>query len=156
MLGLLIGIPCSQADSGGLFEAMVGTWIGKGECIQHNSGRRIRIEARAISTLQGPRLISHNEITETPESGPSKSYVRDYWIQPTTVPGGFELGQNNLVTSQGRFEDGTLEVEQTFGGASGLVIRSRTQFNNHESVYLETTWHGERELARTSIRYVRN
>ena len=48
-----------------------------------------------------------------------------------------------------------LEVTQTLGGNPPYVIRSHTQFNAQESIYQETVWLGEQELAQTEIRYRR-
>lgn len=155
-LCLLFSTPIARAGAEGLFEQMVGIWAGQGERVQLMSGRRVRIEARAVAVIQGARLVSHNEISEFPESGPARHYFRDYWIQSSpSETGGFELGQNNQVTSQGRYVDGILYVEQELGGIPTYVIRSRTKFDVQESLYQETVWHGEQELARTSIRYRR-
>lgn len=156
MLCLRVGNARAEADFGSLFEKMSGNWSGIGERVQLISGRRIRIEARATANQQDQRLVSHNEIIETSESGLARHYVRNYWIRPAAASGGFELGQNEQVTSQGRFDGGILEVEQILGGTPALVIRSRTQFDNRESLYQETTWHGDQELSRTIIRYVRD
>jgi hypothetical protein len=144
-LGLAFGsamfasVAAQAKDSGGLFERMAGTWVGEGERVLVVSGKRVRIEARVEAAEEADnRLASHNEITETSESGQVKRYVRDYWVQPS-IQGHrhYEFGRNDQVTSQGRFEDGILEVRQELGD---WVILSRTQFTSQESIYQETVW----------------
>ncbi len=137
---------------------MQGAWSGEGERVQTASGHTTRIETHTVATLQGDKLLSHNEITETDMSAQSRTYERDYWVRADAAHAGFyELGVDDKVTSQGRFDGGILEVEQKLGGDGDgeLVIRSRTQFDAQGSLYEEHLWYGERELSRTRIRYHR-
>ncbi len=136
---------------------MAGTWKGEGERVQSISGRHIRIQTHTVATMQGDKLLSHNEITETdPTTQQSKTYGRDYWIRPNASrPGAYDFGVQADVTSQGRFDGGILEVEQNLGGDPAYVVRSRTQFDAQGSTYEETDWSGDRQLSRTRIRYSR-
>ena len=148
-----------QARAGDLLlDRMLGTWVGEGERVQNVSGHHIRIQTHTAATMQGDKLFSHNEITETDQSAQTKTYVRDYWVRPNSAQAGlYDFGADDKVTSQGHFDGGILEVEQTLGGAgaNAFVIRSRTQFDAQGSLYEEHTWYGNRELSQSRIRYHR-
>jgi hypothetical protein len=137
---------------------MSGEWIGEGERVQAVSGRHIRIHAVVSSVLRDNagalRLDSHNQITETAENGVTRSYVRDYWIQPDAAhPGAYELGQGDQVGSRGSLVDGVFEVIQTLGGEPPYVVRSRTRLTDEGSEYTESVLQGERELSHSTVRY---
>lgn len=154
---IMLALRSSVAQAGdSLIQLMQGSWTGEGERVQTVSGHRVRIEAHVVATLQGDRLFSHNEITETEQDGQAKSYARDYWIRPSQdQAGSYDFGVEDKVTSQGRFDGHILEVEQNVGGSPAFVIRSETQFTDSGSLYQETAWYGERELSQTLIRYHR-
>jgi hypothetical protein len=159
--------------SDALFDRMTGEWDGEGERIQLVSGRRIAIHTATVARVEGDRLVSSNEITETASGTTSgtaqeasgggailKQYRREYWMRrsPTTAEAdsiSYELGTAETVTSRGRFDGSTLEVEQNLGGAPAYVIRSSTTFADDLTSYLETVWHGDEQLAETRIEYRR-
>lgn len=158
---LLLPIVLFAAPSRGiadpLFERMQGEWTAAGERIQYPSGRAFQIRSTTHAEVQGERLVSRNEITETALDGTIKSYRRDYWVRPDPdLPGGYFLGVGDQVTSRGRFEAGMMElqVEQNLGGEPPLVVRSRTRFEAAASQYEESAWHGNRQLSQTRLRYL--
>ena len=139
-----------------LFMRMQGNWLASGQRTQLISGRKTGILAHAQTRIDGDRLYSHSEITETPEDARTTphTYVRDYWIR-AAAGDRYELGVGAKVTSVGNFTGDTLSVEQRLGGTPAYVIRSSTRFDESGSSYDEVFWSGARALAKTSIRYER-
>jgi hypothetical protein len=153
MILALALLTLSARASDPLLDRMAGTWAGTGERIELASGHRTTIASATTSTLDGDRLDSHNEITETDSPGAPRRYVRDYWIRPDGAAG-YALGAGDTVSSHGRLnEAGTFDVEQDLGG---LIVKSSTEFDAQGSLYSESVWSGDHELSRATIRYVRH
>ena len=139
-----------------LFEKMAGIWSGEGERVQSVSGRHFRIQTHTVTSAQGEKLLSHNEITETDSDAQIKAYVRDYWIRPNPGQSGdYDLGVEDQVTSQRHYDGDVLAVEQSFGGSPPFVIHSRTQFDDLGSLYEESVLYGDHSISQTRIRYHR-
>ena len=156
LTGILTLLAAHATTADPLFLLMQGNWQASGQRTQLTSGRKTKIAARAQTRIDSDRLYSHSEITETPEDGriASHTYVRDYWIRAATGDG-YELGVGDKVTSIGHLSGNILSVEQNLGGAPSYVIRSTTRFDDTGSTYDEVFSLGQRQLAKTSIRYER-
>src|SRR3712207_1987441 len=67
-----------------LFAKMAGQWAGQGERVFAPHGRKVRFAALVEAHVVDGRLISTNQIRETPTSEPdlpAKEYTRVYWLK---------------------------------------------------------------------------
>lgn len=151
-----------------LFLRMVGSWHGEGERIFFYQGKRVHFEASVNTTVKDGRLISQNEITETPILGPGENgivkphkYTRTYWIRPKhDNPTFYELGYvqegEERTAGLGTLEEDHFKVEQNMGGSPPLLFSSQTNFlAENESFYVDTISQGPVKISESRIRYHR-
>ena len=139
---------------------MEGDWLGQGDQTYLISGRRQALTIQVHSFVEGDHLVSQSHVEVTPEGGIPSSSDRTIWFKADVErPGRYFVGTglepDPAVTAEADFDGATLSFEQKIGGTPPYFTRSATVFTDAQSVYTETGWHGQVQLSKASINYVR-